>query len=78
MARQGRFARFLLRMDASLESVGPNRTIRRVYVEASADFALGPAALRPDVPIDILGAGRTFDGPHVLAEASLHFDLAKA
>ncbi len=67
----------LQRMDAAREVIGPNQTTRVITAEALAAFAFGPVALRPDVPIGILGAGSLFNGPYVMSEVSLHFDLAK-
>lgn len=71
-----RWSEDVLRMDAAIETVGPNRTARHVNAEALGTFALGPAALRPDMQIDIVCAGAMFDGLYSLTEISLQFDLA--
>jgi hypothetical protein len=67
----------LLRLDAAVDRSGPTRTTGRVDAEAVAPLALGRAALRPGMSIDVLGVGAMFEGPYILNTVSLHFDVTR-
>ena len=67
----------LLRFDAAVERTGPTRTTGRVNAEAVATLALGPAALRPGMSVDVFDVGAIFEGPYILTTVSLHFDVTR-
>jgi hypothetical protein len=73
--RSLQWGRDLLRLDAAIARSGPTRTTGRVDAEAVAALALGRAALRPGMSIDVRGVGVMFEGPYILNTVSLHFDV---
>lgn len=77
LPRSLRWGSDLLRLDVSVERSGPTRTTGRMDAEVVVPLALGRAALRPGMSVDVLGMGAMFEGTYVLKTVSLHFDVTR-